>query len=86
MTLPVTVSVPTNLKACGTGAGACAAAGDTLKLVGSNVNYRVSWDAVANATSYQFQRTVRTASHPTEQTEAVQTVYVGYVEGVVSCG
>jgi len=83
VTLPVTVPVPTNLKACGTGAGAgaCAAAGDTLELVGSNVNYRVSWDAVANATSYQFQRTVRTASHPTEQTEAVQTVYVGYVEG-----
>lgn len=83
VTLPVTVSVPTNLKACGTGAdaGACAAAGDTLELVGSNVNYRVSWDAVANATSYQFQRTVRTASHPAEQTEAVQTVYVAYVEG-----
>ena len=83
VTLPVSLTVPTGLRACDMVGGhpvGCVPAGDTLELTGPS-SYRIEWNPVANATSYQFQRTVSTASNQNPVTEPAQTVYVTYVEG-----
>ncbi len=81
VTLPVSLAVPAALQVCRTGAGQqpCAGAGSTLELLGrGTVGYRVSWEPVANATSYQYQRKVSNGQN--EQTEGWKTINAAFLE------